>query len=743
MGRRFCAWVCVVCAWAAMSGGAFAVETRILRDASFAEFGQGESTGTELLARGRLTPGPPAVRLAQPGEAVAWSVAVDPFDGLVFFSTGHNGRVYGVGADGKAELWADLQEVEALSLAVDPTGGLIIGASPGGKIYRVVEPGKPELLFETAEQHVWSLIFDRDGTLYAGTGPNGRIFRIRGQKNGEVYYDSDTAANVMALGFDSEGRLLAATQGRGYVLRVTGKDTAFVLHAAKEDEVRALATDHEGNIYAAVNGQRVSTVMEQIERDSRTTVTVTNSGGTMRGAVVRIQPGGFAQEFWAAPEGPIQSILADPVRPGIFVAAGRKGRVYRLLSDTNWSLIADVDEPMVLGLASHKDKVYFAAGNKAALYELRVAGAGEGLFASRALDAGSTVRWGNLAWEGEAPEGTSVTVETRTGNTAEPDDRAWSAWQAAEPLADGIARVTNPVAQYLQYRLRMERRNLDTSPHVDAVRFHYVQQNAAPIIREVRVEKGGADQPAVPGGAAGPADAVARALEAVARGGQPGAAPDADGDAAAAARSRIAAAATGRAADAPSGGTAAAKRNSRAYRLTWDARDPNDDRLLYALYLKAEDETVWKLLEDNLEANRAVLTTEDLADGHYRIKVEAGDHRSNDRDNATTASRQSDIFLVDNTPPVVEDFAARRVGDGEWEVTARVVDALSIVSGAEYDIDARNEPRAVAPEDGIFDFSTETFRFRVRPAEKSPEHALMLRVSDREGNSAVARVLLK
>jgi hypothetical protein len=115
-----------------------AVETKVIRDESFAQYNQGESTGTELLAQGRLRIAPRANRLERTDDGVAWQVVVDPVDGAVYYSTGHSGKVYKHKVGAKPELWADLTELEAISLAIDPTGALLVGAAPGGKIYRVV-----------------------------------------------------------------------------------------------------------------------------------------------------------------------------------------------------------------------------------------------------------------------------------------------------------------------------------------------------------------------------------------------------------------------------------------------------------------------------------------------------------------------------------------------------------------------------------------------------------------------------
>ena len=54
--------------------------------------------------------------------------------------------------------------------------------------------------------------------------------------------------------------------------------------------------------------------------------------------------------------------------------------------------------------------------------------AATGVFVSRVLDAGTTVQWLNLTSLSSQPAGTSLTFETRTGNTTNPDDGTWSVW---------------------------------------------------------------------------------------------------------------------------------------------------------------------------------------------------------------------------------------------------------------------------------------------------------------------------
>jgi hypothetical protein len=779
---------------------AHAVETKVIRDETFTQFNQGESTGTELMALGRIKAAPRAERLSQTDDGVAWSVTVDAVDGSVFYSTGHSGKVYRNTGNSTPELWADLTELEAISLAVDPTGALLIGASPGGKIYRVVQPGKPQLFFETKEQYVWDMIFDTNGILYAATGPNGKIFRIRGERNGEVFYDSD-ATNVMALGFDAQSHLVAATQGKAFVLRISENGTGYVLYASSEDEIRAIAADAAGNLYAAVNSARTASLFDRSyeskddkpasvlntpaatptptatprESDalggssSSSSRTSSAFGSSLGGQsfLVQIQPSGFVTNFWPSPEGPIHSMLSDLQTSSIIVAAGKKGKLYRVTTpDANYSVIADVEEPMILSLARFKERTYFTTANKAGLYELATSGTlQEGQFASRAFNAGSTVQWGNLYYEAEETTSGDVRFETRSGNTAEPSDGTWSGWSAAQRINPRILKITSPVAQYLQYRLTLRGPLAETGPIVDNVQAFYVQQNAAPVLRNIEITKLGGGVP--PGSSSSSSSFGSMASSLGARVAVPAPTPGSAGEAGSSSSpgsssSRTPSLSSSSSAYGPSpsalasrsedtelrpmGSGFAVAQNSQRLAITWEAQDPNQDRLSFDLYFKGEDEAEWKLIEDDLSSPRFLFSTEAIPDGKYRVKVIATDAPENEETSASTVSLVSRIYVVDNTPPEIHDLAGSKAGKTEYEITATASDETSIIAAAEYNMDAEKEWRSVTPTDGIFDFQKETFRFRAKADKKQQdltEHTLSLRVYDREGNSHVDKVLLK
>jgi hypothetical protein len=70
-----------------------------------------------------------------------------------------------------------------------------------------------------------------------------------------------------------------------------------------------------------------------------------------------------------------------------------------------------------------------------------------GRFTSRVFDAGACVGWTTATWEADAPDGTSLDVQLRTGATPAPD-RTWSRWSPVPASGE----VRSPPSRYVQYR---------------------------------------------------------------------------------------------------------------------------------------------------------------------------------------------------------------------------------------------------------------------------------------------------
>jgi hypothetical protein len=173
--------------------------------------------------------------------------------------------------------------------------------------------------------------------------------------------------------------------------------------------------------------------------------------------------------------------------------------------------------------------------------------------------------------------------------------------------------------------------------------------------------------------------------------------------------------------------------------ISWQATDPDQDELTYALYFRGEGEAEWKLLQEGLKQNYFQLVPEMLPDGDYRLKVVASDALRNAAAAAKTTDRLSAPFTVDHSPPQVEVLSARRNG-ATAEIQFRAEDATSVLIRAEYAVDA--EPlQPLLSADGIMDFPEESFRLALDSLD-AQEHLVTLRVYDSTGNVGVGKAVL-
>jgi hypothetical protein len=369
------------------------------------------------------------------------------------------------------------------------------------------------------------------------------------------------------------------------------------------------------------------------------------------------------------------------------------------------------------------------------------------------------VRWGNLHIDVDPNGGTSITVQVRSGNTAEANSRSWSRFTTATALnspTDGllILDTGSPVAQYLQYRLLLGTDQDGRSPIVDGVQAYFLSQNAAPVIRGIEFVRAADIAGSLAPGGPNVAASNARSPQSTAVAGRPGSGvgggspiPTPSPEALAAVLSRPggptrALVGDNTSADRPGGTNVVVTDNDRRIIATWDATDPNGDRLRYRIRIKAEDESEWRLLEENISANVLLLATDTLPDGRYRIEVTASDEESNTPENSLSTKLVSRILTIDNTPPVLSDLAGRLLPDGTIRITGRATDLTSTLAAGEFTVDSSKEPRLFLPADGLFDNASEDLDFIVRTTEKREEHIVTIRVFDREGNSSVGRVLV-
>jgi hypothetical protein len=97
------------------------------------DFLKGKLDGVSVSNEGVLALAPKEDKIASPTEEFYLSVLLTP-DGVTYLGTGHGGKVYRIGKDGKADLYFQAPEMDVTCLALDRRGTLYAATSPNGNL---------------------------------------------------------------------------------------------------------------------------------------------------------------------------------------------------------------------------------------------------------------------------------------------------------------------------------------------------------------------------------------------------------------------------------------------------------------------------------------------------------------------------------------------------------------------------------------------------------------------------------
>lgn len=700
----------------------------------------GESRGVSVTDTGALMLAPRFTQVFDTEQAFVWSSAADAA-GNVYLGTGHDGRIFRVGADGRGALLYDAAELDVTALVVGRDGALYAGTSPDGKVYRVATDGKAEVYFDPPDKYIWSLALMSDGSLAVGTGDTGRLYRVSaaGAKPETSLLIDTNETHVISLAADREGNLVAGTDPGGLVLRVSPEGKAFALFDSPLREIHSLALAADGSIYAlalsdAATGPRASSTSTTTTQ----TVTASTAGGTVSGtvttddgsaaqaaafgvaqaqpqarsrnelagarsAVFRIMRDGGSDVLWSSQTVTAFAVASAPQGGSVLVGTSDKGRIYSVTDDGRDTLLLQSSEDQISSFVTRGREVFAASSNQGKLFRLGAEAQAEGTYESPVRDAKFVASWGRVWWRGRG----QVELQTRTGNTERPD-MTWSDWSA--PYRDPAgAGVVSPRARFIQWRAVLRSAG-GSDARIEDVSLSYLPRNVAPEVLQIQVLPVGlALQPAVQM----PVDPNIEA-------------------------SGIDPALIGAQVQIPPRRTF----QRGAVSLQWQAEDRNGDQLTYSVFYRSAGEGAFHLLRENLRDNFFSVDGAALGDGRYVFKVVASDAPENSLGQALTGERVSEPVDVDGTPPAVRAAGEPQVGaDGRVRARFTVEDASGRVRRADVSVDS-GEWRTVFPEDGIADGPRESYTVEVS-LEGTGEHTISLRAVDGSGNVSSARVVVR
>jgi len=731
----------------AISASLCAATTATWEMNTYQDFLKGRFQGISLDRDGRLTLAPKLETVFNSGQPTIWSIARGP-DGSIYAGTGHRGRVYQITPAGASNLVWTSDQPEIFAVAVDPDGVLYAATSPDGKVYRI-EKGKATEFFAPQAKYIWSLAFAKDGSMFVGAGNPGNIYRVDKSGKAETYYETGQS-HITALALDSHNNLLAGTEPNGILYRISAKDKAFVLYNANLPEIRSIVPMPDGTIYAAALGGSIANRAQPLTTTlasptgitvtaPTTSITVTDSAdsqaeteikpkagtptatviqpvqqvasanplteipGVDKSAVYKINPDDTVETLWSSKEENVYSLVARP-NGSLYFATDGQGRLYRLGADRKATLMVETNEGEATRLLESPDGLVAATGDMGKVFRLADAAGPSGSYDSPVHDSGSVARWGRISWRSAAGK---VQLTTRSGNSARPD-KTWSDWSA--PLTDSQdSLIRSPNARYIQWRANLE----GPGAAIENVSIAYLPQNNPPVIRSISVTMQNSSQKAAAAAAATSSTSAAYSITVTDTG------------------------ETSTPAGTPT--QTLSHGSGSQVQVTWQADDPDGDRLLYSLYFRGEDEKEWKLLRANIAENSLLLDGDVLADGRYYFRVIASDQPSNAANVARTDELVSSPVLIDNTPPVVTLGAPRRSNE-HLEVDADVVDQTSPLRRFEYSLDA-GPWTPVEAADGVTDSPREQYHIAIDRL-RAGEHLLVVRAYDTANNAGLAKVVV-
>jgi sugar lactone lactonase YvrE len=735
--KRAPLWACILAA-ACFATALIAGQTRTWSQSEFADFEKGVVKNLSLRSDGLLTLAPRTHEVFDAAAPYLWALARDS-KGNLYAGGGTSAKLYAIAPDGKSRVVADLDALEIHAIAVDARDRVYAATSPDGKVYRIAGNGKPEVFYDPKSKYIWALAFDGKGNLYIATGDQGEIHRVTPDGKGQVFFKTDET-HVRSMTVDGAGNLIVGTEPGGLVLRVSPAGEGFVLYQMSKREVTAVVVAGDGAIYAAGVGNRQPSPPSAAPAPppalpvpapaappnpaggaAAATVRVTVpppapvapapiTGGS---EVYRIDAAGNPRRVWSHAQEIVYAIGFDGAGRAI-LGTGNKGGLYRIDSPTLYTALLTAPATQVTALQAGPDgTLYAATGNAGKVYEVEAGVEPEGTIESDVFDANLYTQWGRIAFLAKL-NGGQVAVTARSGNLDSPR-KNWSPWSA--PVTDPKGGASNaPAARFAQWKATLTAGAGGKSPELESVDLAYLPKNVEPRVDEIEMTPPNYKFPPP----IAPLFQPQQTLNLPALG-----------------------------ARTPQGRSAPPETNTTttpAMQLAkgwvgarWLASDPNGDAMMYTVEIRGVDETEWKPLKEKLAEKYYSWDSTAFPDGEYKLRVTASDAPANPPAEALTARAESDVFVIDNTPPRITDLGSTRNG-GKLDVRWRAEDALNNLSKAEYSLDG-GEWTVAAPLGGLSDALS--LEYALALDAPPGEHTIAVRVKDAYDNEAVEKVLVR
>lgn len=673
-----------------ISTSAHATATKEWTEKSLSDAAGGTFDGVMYSDRGRLAPGMKTEKKLYKEDLAFWAGAHEKSGALLagggsppfIVRLNKEGAFVPLTINGLAKDGRDATSSVTVLQAI--SGNRVVAGFSGSGLVVIKRSDKPDEFVQLSKlpvRGVWDLV-EGDGFLYAATGPLGQIYRINLNNGAFEIWAQLKDTNVRSLCW-SKGRLLAGGGDSGNIYEVRGKERVDTLHHFDVESIQRIVP-HKSGLVVVVNKLRVPADEKADESYKKYFRKLTDL------------PAGFGiDEKLPAPPDQMRSATSNYASGAVYLV-GKEYRIDRLAALKNEHILdAGVDGD---------GRVYLTTGPNGRVYMARISSDEKELWTVQELEyvnaTAVLLRDGSprvflasgheaVAYIRNEKQGRSGSFKTKPYNAGRP-----ASWGALNWRGSGVKVFTR----------------YGHSPKPDSSWSKWVerQNGVAPesgkawSFAQIRIDM------------TGKAEFHGFSWRYAEKNQRP----------------EIKSLTIGEKELAKGG----AQRQ-----ISWDAADPNGDRLEYRVAVREESTQLWQEVsgQSALTETKFLLPVGQLPDGRYRLRVTASDAPAN-YDAPLTVSRLSPFFVVNNGRPEIKEIA---FDQANGQLTAKVEDKLSIITELAVAVDG-GEWHSFAPADGILDEKEETVRLSL-PGIAKGAHTVALRALNESGGETVAQKVIE
>ena len=712
----------------------WAVSSKVTRHRSSADLLKGKTEDVVIGSKGTIQLGCAAKTLAENFEGV-WSInSIVVNADTIFIGTSPNGNIYKYSLGKLTKIYPTdqrpsestkpagdepndankpddanevqeekhLQNEHIFAMATDVTGRLLAAVSGDTCKLMRLEKGKMQTIFEPNDvKYIFAIATDNGGNIYLATGPQGRLYKLDPlAENPKIVYESRDK-NILSLATDPNGLVYAGSDERGLVYKINPKtNSASVLYDSDQPEITALLFAENGNLYAAATSAKITQAQPELPPQlplagrPEPETEISETAGERKLQIANTK----SQDDEKTLQQEIPSIkLPKPTEASYVYRITKDGYVTDIFSET----------AVFFCMASQQNKLLVGTGNSGRTFTIDPASEEQALVYEdlQASQITAVAVDGDVVYLGtanparliklaktSAAEGTYTSVLIDAGQPAK-----WGKLQIEADIpqnckvlvasrSGNVKDINDPTFSQWSDPTEVTEPLQLQCPLGRFCQYKLVLKSEegqkSPLIREI---------------------AVANTI--------PNLAPKVESVTA----TRIQSA-----------------NKMGVFKVDYQARDDNDDTLIYKIDFRKLGRKNWIQLEDQLEENFFEWNAKTVEDGRYEIRITANDERSNTTTTKLSASRISDPIVVDNTGPVIKKHSIEK-DKKTVTLNLQISDQLSAIGKVEYTVDSNEEWIGALPHDLVFDTTDEDFTIVIQDL-KPGEHIIALKIADDVGN---------